>query len=466
MIHYYNSLTKRVEAFEPLESTRVGLYTCGPTVHDFAHIGNFRAYVWEDLVRRHLERRGHDVLHVMNITDVEDKIIRKAGEAGVEIREWTEKYTRAFFEDCRTLGLREAHHFPRATEHVPEMIELCRRLEERGHTYVSDGSVYFKISSFPEYGRLAGLQREDLRAGARVDSDEYGKEDPADFVLWKGWRPGEPRWDSPWGPGRPGWHLECSAMAMKYLGETFDIHTGGVDNKFPHHENEIAQSEGATGRPFVRYWLHCAHLVVEGEKMSKSLGNFHTLRDLLGKGHGAREIRHVLTGTHYRKPLDFSESALAQARSELRRIDDLRRRAETEATASEGAAPLSGSLERTREAFLTQLDDDLNISGALGELFKLVRELNGALDRGELTRADAGLFEDLITDLDGVVGTLRGETDEESRVDPEVAELVELRQKARAERDWSASDRLRDAIAERGWLVEDTPQGPRVRRKR
>ncbi len=465
MIRYYNSLTKRVDEFHPLVAGRVGLYTCGPTVHDFAHIGNFRAYTWEDLLRRHLEWRGFEVLHVMNITDVEDKIIRKAAETGVEIGEYTERYTRAFFEDVAALHLEPAHHYPRATEHVPEMIDLIRRLEERGHTYVSGGSVYFRISSFPGYGKLAGLDRDKLMVGARVDADEYTKDDPADFVLWKAHREGEPSWDSPWGPGRPGWHIECSAMSMKYLGETFDIHTGGVDNKFPHHENEIAQSEGATGKPFVRYWLHCAHLVVDGEKMSKSLGNFYTLRDLLERGHDPRYIRYVLLGTHYRRPLNFSFEALDQARSELGRVDDLVERLEREATESAGHCSWSERVTAARDAFGEALDDDLNISGAMGEVFKLVREANAGLDRGEVAREDAAAILDFLRDADRVVGALFPFEERREEAPADVLELLEARTRARQERNWAEADRLRDEILARGWVVEDTPQGARLKRR-
>ncbi len=465
MIRYYNSMTKRVDEFHPLVAGKVGLYTCGPTVHDFAHIGNFRAYTWEDLLRRHLEWRGYEVLHVMNITDVEDKIIRKANEAGVDIREYTARYTEAFFEDVRALHIEPAHHYPRATEHVAEMIDLIRRLEKRGHTYVSGGSVYFRIASFPGYGKLAGLDRDKLLVGARVDADEYTKDDPADFVLWKAHREGEPSWDSPWGPGRPGWHIECSAMSMKYLGETFDIHTGGVDNKFPHHENEIAQSEGATGKQFVRYWLHCAHLVVDGEKMSKSLGNFYTLRDLLERGHDPRYIRYVLLGTHYRRPLNFSFEALDQARAELSRVDDLVERLEREATGSAGEARWNDRVRAAREAFGEALDDDLNISGAMGEIFKLVREVNAGLDRGEVSREDAEVVLGFLREADRVVGALFPFEERREEAPPEVLELLEARTRARKERNWAEADRLRDEILARGWVVEDTPRGARLKRR-
>ncbi len=462
MVRLHNSLSRALEDFAPQAPPRVGLYTCGPTVHDFAHVGNFRAYAWEDLLRRHLEWRGHQVLHVMNITDVEDKIIRKAGEAGIPIQRLTDRYTEAFFKDVRALGLLPAHHYPRATEHIPEMLALIRRLEERGHTYIAEGAVYFRIASFPSYGRLAGLDREKLRVGARVDADEYAKDDPADFVLWKAQKPGEPGWDSPWGYGRPGWHIECSAMSMKYLGDSFDLHTGGVDNKFPHHENEIAQSEGATGKPFVRCWLHCAHLLVNGEKMSKSLGNFFTLRELLDQGKEPRHLRWALAGTHYRQPLNFSLQALDEARAELSRVDELRARLERQATAAGGGA-FAPRIAEARDAFGAALDDDLNVSGATGEVFRLVREANGALDRGELAREDAIAIEQFLAEADQVVGGLLPFGGAPRKAPPEVLSLVARRQAAREARDWTASDRLRAEIAALGWLVEDTPQGPNLK---
>ena len=465
MLRFYNSLTRSIDDFRPLREGHVGYYTCGPTVHDFAHVGNFRTFAWEDLLRRHLEWRGFDVLHVMNITDVEDKIIRKAAEAGVSIGEWTRRYTEAFFEDARALGIKPAHHYPRATEHIAEMLELVRRLEDRGHTYPSEGSVYYRIASFEGYGALAGLDREKLVVGARVDADEYEKDDPADFVLWKGARPGEPEWDSPWGSGRPGWHLECSAMALKYLGESFDIHAGGVDLKFPHHENEIAQSEGATGRRFVNYWLHGAHLLADDEKMSKSLGNFHTLRQLLDRGHDPRALRYLLIGTHYRKTLNFTFEALDQARSELERVDALRRRLATEVVTRAGEIRLGERLDQTRRAFSAALDDDLNISGALGEVFRLVRELNTAIDRGELAVEDADAALALLGELDQVVGALVSEGAEEA-IPEDVQLLARRREQARADRDWAAADRLRDEITARGYLIDDTPQGTRLQRRR
>ncbi len=464
MLRFYNTLTRSVEDFEPREPGRVGFYACGPTVYGYAHIGNFRTFAWEDLLRRHLEYRGLAVHHVVNITDVEDKIIRRAAEEGVSIGEYTAEYTEAFLEDGRTLGLLPAHEYPRATEHIEEMIALIGKLEERGHTYVADGSVYFRIGSFEEYGKLVGLERDNLVAGARVDVDEYGKDDPADFVLWKGAKPGEPEWESPWGPGRPGWHLECSAMSLKYLGTTFDIHAGGIDLKFPHHENEIAQSEGATGEPFVRTWLHGAHLQVDDEKMSKSLGNIHTLRELLEDGHDARALRYLLIGTHYRKTLNFTFAALEQAKSELGRIDAMRQRLATEVAELRGELAWGARVEEAREGFGAAMDDDLNISGAMGEVFRLVRDVNTGLDKGELAREDADAVEALLHELDQVVGALISDGASEPEVGAEVEEWVRLREEARKAKDWAEADRLRDAITEAGYVLDDTPQGTRVKR--
>ncbi len=457
----YNTLTRRVEALEPMEPGHVRMYTCGPTVYDFAHAGNFRTYVWEDLLRRTLEALGHRVTQVMNITDVEDKIIARMGETGRSLEEVTAPYIQAFFEDIEALRIERAEHYPRATEHVAEMIALARRLEERGHTYASQGSLYFRVGSFPPYGRLSGLDRREIRVGARVDSDEYDKADARDFVLWKAHRPGEPRWESPWGPGRPGWHLECSAMSMKYLGESFDLHTGGVDNIFPHHENEIAQSEGATGRPFVRHWAHAAHLVVEGEKMAKSKGNFYTLRDLLARGYDPRAIRFLLLSTHYRSPLNFTFRALAQAHSEVARLDDLLDRLAREPAPAGRDERFDAAAREACGRFFDCLADDLNVSGALGSLFRLVRETHAALDRGGVPEDSRRALGEALARMDGVLAVL----DRQQRpLDPEAARLVEERERARRARDFAAADRIRAELASRGIAVEDTPQGPRVKR--
>ncbi len=452
----YNTLTRRVEPLEPLEPGRVGLYTCGPTVYDFAHIGNFRTYVWEDLLRRTLKLVGLSVTQVMNITDVEDKIIARMAATGKSLEQVTEPYIRAFFEDLDTLRIERAEHYPRATDHVPEMLELAGRLERRGCTYQSKGSLYYRIDSFPGYGRLSNLDNREIRQGASVDSDEYDKDDARDFVLWKAHRAGEPCWDGPYGPGRPGWHLECSAMSIKYLGPSFDLHTGGVDNIFPHHENEIAQSEAATGRPFVKYWMHAAHLLVDGEKMAKSKGNFHTLRDLVERGHEPRAIRLLLLGTHYRSPLNFTLAGLAQATAELERLDDLSRRIEREEPAAGTNGRFEATLARESAAFEAALADDLNISEALGALFRLVREAHVAMDRGELPAGSRATLVAALGRIDGVLGVLdRGAAD----LDTEVAEQIRLRAEARRVRDFAEADRIRDRLAARGIVLEDTPGG-------
>ncbi len=340
-IRFYNTLSRALEVFESLVPGRVGLYTCGPTVYNFAHIGNFRAYMFEDLLHRHLLRSGLQVLRVMNLTDVDDKTIRGALAAGLPLKAFTAPFVQAFFEDLRALNILPADHYPAATDHVPEMIALVQTLLDKGHAYRSDdGSVYYRIDSFPSYGCLCHLDRSGLQAGARVAQDEYEKDNVADFALWKAWdeADGDVAWEAPWGRGRPGWHLECSAMSMRYLGPSFDLHTGGVDNMFPHHEDEIAQSEAATGQRFVRYWMHCAHLVVEGQKMSKSAGNFFTLRDLLQRGFNGREIRYLLLSTHYRQQLNFTIDGLHGARTALGRLDAFRARAGEMAGVSAPAA--------------------------------------------------------------------------------------------------------------------------------
>ncbi len=460
-MHVYDTMTRRIEAFEPLEPAHVQMYTCGPTVYDFAHIGNFRTYVWEDLIRRTFKALGNRVTQVMNITDIEDKIIARMTETGADLEDVTGPYIRAFFEDIAVLRIEPAEHYPQATGHIPEMIALARKLEERGHTYVSQGSLYFRIDSFPSYGRLSHLEGREIRVGARVDSDEYDKEDARDFVLWKAHRPGEPLWKSPWGPGRPGWHLECSAMSMQYLGESFDLHTGGVDNVFPHHENEIAQSEGATGRPFVRRWMHAAHLMVEGEKMAKSKGNFYTLRDLLAQGHDPRAIRFLLLSTHYRSPLNFTFKALGQARGEVQRLDDLLDRLEREPAPDGRDETYDGRVATAWKGFLDALADDFDVSGALGALFRLVRETHSALDRGGVPRESRRGLREALGRMDEVLAVM-GRADEQ--LDPEIEALIARREEARNLRDFANADRIRAGLAARGILLEDTPQGVRWKR--
>jgi cysteinyl-tRNA synthetase len=462
LMQIYNTLTRRLEELVPLEPGHVRLYTCGPTVYDHAHIGNFRAYVWEDLLRRSLELAGFRVTQVMNITDIEDKIIKKMIAEGLTLEQATQPYIDAFFDGLDTLRIKRAEHYPRATEHIEEMLRLASSLRDRGLTYESQGSLYFKIDKFENYGRLSNLQNREVLSGARVDSDEYEKDDARDFVLWKAQRPGEVSWPGPFGAGRPGWHLECSAMAMKYLGDSFDLHTGGVDNIFPHHENEIAQSEAATGKPFVRYWMHVAHLMVDGEKMAKSKGNFYTLRDLLDRGHDPRAIRLLLLGTYYRSPLNFTQEALAKATSEVRRLDDTAARIEREPANGTGNNPAFDAVLAAEIAeFKRALAADLNISSALGAVFRTVRETHQAMDKGELPQASRERLSEAMKLFHSVLALKP-----EARVGDEAVDaLIEQRNRARQAKDFAESDRIRDELAARGILLEDTPQGTVWKRK-
>jgi cysteinyl-tRNA synthetase len=463
-LQFFNTLTRRKEEFVPLDpqGRNVGLYTCGPTVYNYVHIGNLRAFTFEDLVRRYLEYKGFQVKHVMNITDVEDKIIRTVRESGKPLGEVTDFYTKEFLQDLDTLNIRRPHVVPRATETIADMIRLIETLVANKHAYVAeDRCVYFSIKSFKDYGKLAHLNLENLQSGARVAQDEYDKEHAADFALWKAWDEddGAVKWPSPWGDGRPGWHIECSAMSMKHLGETFDIHCGGEDLIFPHHEDEIAQSEAATGKPFVRYWLHNAHLLVEGKKMSKSAGNFYTLRDLLAKGWTGREIRYTLMSAHYREQLNFTLDGLQAARSALQRIDEFLLKLQDMAAADLPRDKQVVAYRRPAELasrFEAALDDDLNISSALGVLFELVRNVNKrAISPGEAN----GILETWKR-LDQVLG-LGMPT--KSEIPAEVRALVEERQAARKTRDFKRSDEIRDQLAKRGWAIEDTPKGPRAK---
>jgi len=462
-ILFYNTLTRRREEFTPIQPGKVGMYTCGPTVYNYAHIGNYRAYVFEDLLRRHLKYRGYQVTQVMNLTDVEDKIIKACYESGTPLKEFTKKYIDAFFQDLDTLGIERAEHYPAATDHIPEMVALIQRLEAKGHTYRHKGSVYFKLDTCPHYGRLSHFDLCELKAGAsgRVDLDEYGSEDARDFALWKAYdkKDGNVFWDTPFGKGRPGWHIECSAMSMKYLGPTFDIHTGGIDNMFPHHENEIAQSECASGHPFVKYWLHCAHLVVEGRKMAKSAGNFYTLRDLLDKGHDPMAIRWVLLATHYRQPNNFSFEALEAAKQSLARLQDFRLR--LRGVSGDGIS-LEQETAACEVAFGEALDEDLNISGALGAIFEFIRETNKRIDAGQLSAEGARRAENLLDRLNAVTGLFGAATD--NTIPQEVQDLVNERQQARRNKDFARADAIRKSLSEQGWIIEDTPDGPRAKR--
>ena len=459
---FYNTMTRTKEEFVPLRDAEVRMYTCGPTVYDFAHIGNFRSYIFEDLLRRYLKYRGYRVTQVMNITDVDDKTIRDSRKAGITLSEHTEKFTKAFFDDIDILDIERAEHYPRATDHVNEMIEIISGLLEKGYAYKGeDGSVYFRIDKFNNYGRLAHITPDLLQPGATVRTDEYDKESVADFALWKAWDEddGEVFWESPFGKGRPGWHIECSAMSMKYLGETFDIHTGGVDNIFPHHENEIAQSEAYTGKQFVRYWLHAAHLIVEGQKMSKSLGNFYTLRDLLDKGYSGRQIRYLLMSVHYRQQLNFTFEGLEAAKNGLQRIDDFLARLEDVDFRGEEAA-VEDVVGETREAFLSEMDSDLNISGALGKVFDLIHWANQQLGEGAIGVAGASQLRSFLQELDAVLGILP----EKVEIDPMIQRLADEREKARKEKNYALADEIRERVRQMGYTLEDTPKGVRIKR--
>ncbi len=461
-IRVFNTLSRSVEEFEPLEPRVVRLYTCGPTVYHYAHIGNFRAYVFEDLLQRHLEFRGMRVLRVMNLTDVDDKTIRGCRAAGVPLAEFTQPFKKAFFEDLDALRIKRAEHFPEATsaDHIARMISMIGTLMEKGHAYrADDGSVYFRIRSFPSYGQLAHIVLDELQPGVRVASDEYEKENVGDFALWKAWSEadGPVGWESPWGRGRPGWHIECSAMATGILGPQIDIHCGGEDNIFPHHEAEIAQSESVTGLRFSRYWLHCKHLQVEGAKMAKSAGNFFTLRDLTAKGWTGREVSYALISVKYREPLNFTNDGLAAARSALSRLDEWTRRLrDTAQTAVPGAAEGLPVLD----GFGTALDDDLNISAALASVFDILRETNRRMDLGELADAQAAT---LLQWLAGVQSVLAVEPEAEE-IPHDVCELLARRAEARLNKDWKSSDALREKIEVLGWMVKDGKDGQKVTR--
>ena len=473
-VKFYNSLGRRLEKLEPLEPGHVRLYTCGPTVYDRVHIGNLRTFVFEDVLRRTLRFFGYRVTQAMNLTDVEDKIITAALEAGVDIGAFTAPHVSSFFEDLAALRIERVEHYPRATGHIDEMIAMVEQLLEEGYAYRADDSVFFRIAADEDYGKLSGIDLDQVRRGERVQSDEYGKEDARDFVLWKGAKEGEPQWASPWGPGRPGWHIECSAMSQKYLGTTFDIHCGGVDNLFPHHENEIAQSESANGSPLARYWLHSEHLTVDGDKMSKSLGNCYTLADLEPRGLAARSIRYLLISVHYRQQLDFTFAKVAEADRALKRVDDMRFRLAHETEQASDKAPLEEVVTRFEGAFAAALADDLNTSAALGAVFRFVHDVNGMIDRGLpsgarerveglLQRADQVLA---VLDASAWDGDSGSASDEElgGLSDVEIERLVESRSAARAARDFAAADRIRDELAAAGVVVEDAPGGSRWKR--
>jgi cysteinyl-tRNA synthetase len=466
---FFNTLGRRLEELVPAVAGSVRIYTCGPTVYGHVHIGNLRTFLFEDLLRRSLRLLGHRVEQVMNLTDVDDKTIEGAQREGVTLDEFTAPYIDSFFQDLDTLHVERAEIYPRATRHVGEMIALIEELLARGYAYARDGDVFFRIAADEDYGRLSGFDLDQVEVGDRVAQDEYDKDDVRDFALWKSAKEGEPAWDSPWGPGRPGWHIECSAMSMKYLGESFDVHCGGVDNIFPHHENEIAQSESATGKPLARLWLHSEHLIVDGQKMSKSLGNYYTLEDLLARGAQPRALRYLLLSVHYRQKLNFTFEGLEAATAALGRIDEMRFRLQHAVEADREPSTVAASARRLGEEVAAALADDLNASAALAAVFRLVKEVNVAIEGGRLGHGDRQRVLDALAAVDTVFGVFdaaawREVEEPTGTADEEVTRLVEERREAREARDFQRADALRDRLLAQGIVLEDTPAGTRWKR--
>ena len=462
-ICFYNSLTREKEEFREIEPGKVTFYSCGPTVHDYSHIGNFKTFVVFDLIKRYLTYRGYQVCHVMNITDVDDNIIGKVRDEKTTLKELTDRYTAAFFEDMATLNLLPADHYPRATDHISEMVEMIARMIEDDHAYVHDGSVYFSIRSFPSYGELAQLDVSGLQAGASgVDTDKYDKKDARDFVLWKAWKSedGDVFWKTDLGTGRPGWHMECSCMSIKYLGETIDIHAGAVDLIFPHHQNEIAQSEAVTGRRFVNYWLHGAHINVDDEKMSKSLGNFLTVRDIVNTPNDARAFRYLVVSNHYRTAFNFSREVLDAARSTMRRLDNFKRRL-SNITQTDGGEEPASLLETARERFIRHMDDDLNTPRAMSAVFEMVNAVEDLLGEGRVDRVGADRIGGFLDEIDQVLGVFYkpSEDEQEEELPDDLQALIGERDQARQERNWARADEIRDRFTELGYTLEDTPEG-------
>jgi cysteinyl-tRNA synthetase len=496
ILRLYNTLAGRVEEFQPIEDKKVRIYTCGLTVYGYAHIGNYRSFVFPDILRRYLKYQGYEVLQVMNLTDVDDKTIRNANAAGLTLREYTNKYIEAFEVDRELLNLEKPEIVVRATDHIDDMVKLIQTLEEKGYAYKSDGSYYFRVDKFPDYGKLSKIDLSGIRAGARVDSDEYDKANVRDFVLWKAAKEGEPFWDTPLGPGRPGWHVECSVMSMKYLGETFDIHSGGVDLVFPHHENEIAQSEAATGKPFVRCWLHGEHLIVNGEKMSKSLGNVYTLRDLISKGFRPTAIRYLLASVPYRKILNFTFDGLQQAKHSVERLRNFLYRLTKESFPAGKSGELEQVAATARKNFEDALSDNLNTAEALAAIFEMVREGNTAMDQGKFFDGNRDSFLETLTRWDQIFAVLEDndqaklrqfgliKTEQEpgseeaseagakaepalveTLSDEEVEKRIAEREDARRRGDFKRADQIRNDLLESGILLEDTKAGTRWKHK-
>ena len=438
------------------------MYTCGPTVYDFAHIGNFRAFVFEDLLKRWLLHRGFKVTHVMNLTDIDDKTIIGSQKKGIPLKQFTDFYVKAFFQDIKSLNIENADVYPKATDHIPEMVALIKTLMTKGFAYKGeDNSIYFSVCKFPDYGKLSHIKVDELKVGSRVSQDEYAKEEAQDFALWKAWIPddGDVFWEIELGKGRPGWHIECSAMSMKYLSHTFDIHCGGVDNMFPHHENEIAQSESATGKRFVNYWMHNEHLQVEGKKMAKRFGNFYTLRDLLTKGYDPISIRYLLMSTHYRQQFNFTFEGLESAKSAIERLRNFVRRL-SGAEGKESKGKVTTLTKKLKACFEGAMDDDLNIGIALSSLFDFVREINSLLDVNEVSKEESAKIIEVIMQIDDVLGVI-GKVEVEEALPREIELLVQKREVARKTKNWKEADSIRAQLKTMGIVIEDTSQGVR-----
>ena len=466
MLRFFNTLSRHIEEFHPLEQGKVRMYVCGPTVWNFAHIGNFRTFVFGDVLRRYLKFKGYEVTHAFNLTDIDDRIINEAAAKNISIDEFTAPFIQYFWEDFDALGNERPEVTPRATHHVAEMIDIISKLLENGHAYESEGSIYYRITAFPDYGKLSKINFSGNRDGGseRIDTDKYDKEDARDFALWKLVGPKEePGWDAPFGRGRPGWHIECSAMAMKYLGETFDLHAGGMDLQFPHHENEIAQSEGATGKPFAKYWLHSEFLKIDDVTMSKSKGNFFTFRDLRNQGYSALAIRYLLLSVPTRKQLNFTFEGLQGAESTVERLRNFRSLVADARTSNGSSDGVSGVVAKALADFEASMDDDFNTAAALAAIHDMVREVNTVLAGEGLKSGDQAAVLDAIQKFDSVLGIF-GAADETS-LDSEIEALVEERQEARRNRDFARSDEIRDTLAEKGIILEDTKDGVRWKRR-
>ncbi len=464
-LRLFNTMTKKKEVFKPLKDKKVGLYTCGPTVYDFAHIGNFRTYVWQDILKRWLLHRGFKVKHVMNLTDVDDKTIKDSQKQGTQLKEYTQKYADEFFEDMKSLNILPADVFPKATEHIDEMVGMVKILMKKGFAYKTNDGIYFDISKFKNYGKLSKLKIKELKSGARIRNDLYTKEEAQDFALWKFWdkEDGDVFWDTEIGKGRPGWHLECSVMSIKYLGKTFDIHTGGIDLVFPHHENEIAQSEAVTGKKFVKYWLHGNHLLVDGQKMSKSLGNFYTLREVLDKGHDSKAVRYLLLSSSFRRQLNFTFQSIDAAKKTVNNLSNFLTRLKG-VTHNKTNPKVKGLINKVQKEFNDAMDNNLNINDALASLFKFIGEVNNLIDSNYIGKSGAKNIINLMLDFDKILGLDLEDVLKERKLSKDALDLIKKREAARKIGDFIKADKIRNEIKEKfGIVLEDTKEGVKWR---